>query len=293
MINLPIKRGINLHTADYALTDDLATEKFFKIIKEAGFDHVRLPVRGAHLEDKGEEYLDHVRNVCETALACGLIPIMDLHWYRDMNKNPEAFKDAFLDLWERIAEYWKDMDQRVIFEICNEPTGKYDFKLLNVVQNEAIARIRKSNPTRLLAAACAHYNTIENLHFLELPEDDENIFVTIHDYTPMSLTHQGLPNRPFTDYKWDTPEMRNYLTARFNVAKAWSEWRDRAIHLGEFGVFNRTDMAQRASWTAFMVKLCEERGFAFSYWELRKGFGAYKRDEDAWHPELLKALIQD
>lgn len=293
MITLPIKRGINFHTADYALDDELATEKYFKITKEAGFDHVRLPVRGAHLEDRGNEYLDHVRKVCETALACGLIPIMDLHWYRDMNVNPEANTENFVALWDRIAAYWADMDERVIFEICNEPTKNYTFGLVNKVQNEAIRVIRKTNPTRLLAAACAHYNTIENLHFLELPEDDKNIFVTIHDYTPMALTHQGMGGRPVTDYQWDKPLMRNYITARFNVAKAWSELNDRALHLGEFGVNNNISMDQRASWTAFMVKLCEERGFAFSYWEFWKGFGAYNKAEACWRPELLKALIQD
>ncbi|MGI6280310.1 MAG: glycoside hydrolase family 5 protein [Acutalibacteraceae bacterium] len=293
MIELPIKRGINYHTQDYALTDELATEKYFKITKEAGFDHVRLPVRGAHLEERGNEYLDHVREVCETSLKCGLIPIMDLHWYRDMNKDPLAHKDNFLDLWEKIAAYWADMDERVIFEICNEPTQNYNSTLLNEVQNEAIRRIRKSNPTRLLAAACAHYNTIENLHFLELPEDDKNIFVTIHDYTPMALTHQGMGNRPVTDYQWDSQQMRDYITARFDVAKAWSVLNDRAIHLGEFGVNFNIAMQQRVSWTAFMVKLCEERGFAFSYWEFWKGFGAYNRKDECWHHELLKALIQE
>ncbi len=293
MLELPIKRGMNFQTHDYDLLGEPATEKYFKIVKQAGFDHARLPVRGKHLQENGNEYLNHVRTVCETALDCGLIPILDLHWYYDMNKNPDARTADFLDLWERIAEYWKTMDERIIFEICNEPTNNYDFKLLNVVQNEAIARIRKSNPTRLLAAACAHYNTIENLHFLELPEDDKNIFVTIHDYTPMSLTHQGMGGRPQTDYKWDTPEMRKYLEARFNVAKAWSQWKDRAIHLGEFGVSKYVGIPdQRASWIKYIVQLCEERDFAFSVWDFWVEFPIFDREKGEWYKDVLDALIQ-
>ena len=293
MDKLPIKRGMNLHTADYRLEDELVSEKYFKIIKDAGFDHLRLPVRGGHLEDLGQPYWDHVRSVAERVLACGLIPIIDMHWYKDLNKDPHGFKEGFWNLWEKLAEYWADMDRRVIFEICNEPNRKYTFDLVPEIQNEAIRRIRKTNPDRLLLAAPAHYNVIENLHFLDLPEDDPNIIVTIHDYTPMALTHQGMGNRPTTDYKWDTPEMRNYLTARFDFAAAWGKLHNRMLHLGEFGVAGAVDMEQRASWTKFIVKLCEERGIGFSFWEFWKGFGAYDRANDCWKPELLKALIQD
>lgn len=290
MIDLPIKRGINLHTEDYALQDYLATEKYFKIIKEAGLDHVRLPVRGKHLEERGNEYLDHVENVCNTALRCGLIPIMDLHWYYDMCKEPEKYKDGFLALWDKLAAYWVNMDKRVIFEICNEPHTNYTFKLLNIIQNEVIKIIRKHQPDRLLLAACAHYNTIENLHFLELPEDDENIIVTIHDYTPMALTHQGMGNRPRTDYQWDTPEMREYLAARFNVAAVWAKMHNRRLHIGEFGVPYWVDIKQRESWISYMIELFEEHRIAYSYWEMTKGFRAWKNDDEEWYPEIIKAL---
>ncbi|NHV98837.1 MAG: glycoside hydrolase family 5 protein [Thaumarchaeota archaeon] len=37
----------------------------------------------------------------------------------------------------------------------------------------------------------AYWNTIDHLDELKLPEEDENIIVTIHYYSPMDFTHQG------------------------------------------------------------------------------------------------------
>lgn len=292
MIDLPIKMGINLHTDDYRMDDFLCTEKYFKIIKEAGLDHVRLPIRGKHLEELGDEYLDHIEDVCNTALKCGLIPIMDLHWYKDMCKDPYGHKEGFLKLWDKLASYWVNMDKRVLFEICNEPCNNYTFKILNEIQNEAIEIIRKYQPDRILLAACAHYNTIEHLHFLELPEDDENIIVTIHDYTPMALTHQGMGNRPKTDYDWDTPDMRAYLAARFEVAAVWARMHNRRLHLGEFGVPYWVAMEKRVSWLKYMISLCEKHGIAYSLWEMTRGFRAWKKDEEEWYPEIIDTLTQ-
>lgn len=291
MMKLNIKRGVNFHTNDYNLVDDLATEKYFKFVKESGFDHVRLPVRGKHLEELGDEFLDHVENVCNTALKCGLTPIMDLHWYYDMNKRPLELKDGFLKLWDKLASYWVNMDKRVIYEICNEPCHDYTFQLVNVIQNEAIKVIRKHQPDRILLAACAHYNTIEHLHFLELPEDDENIAVEIHDYTPMALTHQTMGGRPKTDYQWDTPEMREYLDARFRVAHVWAKMHKRCLHLGEFGVCCRVDLDQRVSWMKYMVELCDKYDISYAPWDFRIDFALYDKEKEDWFPGILDALI--
>ncbi|MGI6280304.1 MAG: glycoside hydrolase family 5 protein [Acutalibacteraceae bacterium] len=289
-----LKRGINLHTEGYKLQDDLVQEKYFNIIREAGFDHLRLPVRGKMLEEGGKPYWDYLRDVCNRILDAGLIPMLDMHGYPEMATDPLKVKDNYLNLWEEVAAYLADLDERVVFELYNEPHGAYNAQLLNQIQTEVIERIRKSNPTRWLAAATTHYNIIENLYALVLPEDDPNIFVTIHDYTPMKFTHQGatwIKGYDEKGFKWGTDVQRRYMTARYELAAAWAEEHNRHLHLGEFGVLYTADMEQRALWTDFVVRLCEERGIAWSYWEFWRGFGAYDKANDRWHPELLKALI--
>ena len=186
-----LKRGMNLHTSGYKLQDELVQDKYLKIIRDAGFDHVRIPVAGKHFEEGGKEYWAQVREVCNRILRAGLIPMLDMHGYPEMATDPLSVKDKYLNLWEELAEYFSDLDERVVFELYNEPHGAYNAQLLNQIQNEVIERIRKTNPTRWLAAATTHFNIIENLYALSLPENDPYIFVTIHDYTPMNFTHQG------------------------------------------------------------------------------------------------------
>ena len=274
-----LKKGINM-AVGYGEVDHYLDEKYIKLVKNAGFDHVRLPVSGKALEEGGEQLWDYMGQECERYLSFGLTPMLDMHGYYDINEEPRKQWENFLSLWERLAAYLSDMDNRVVFELLNEPGLALDYKLLNELQNEAIKRIRKTNPTRLLAAATTHANTIENLHHLELPENDLNIFVTIHDYTPMKFTHQGagwMKGYERDGIVWGTPEERQYLEARYNLVTAWSQLNKRHIHLGEFGVLRAADISERTKWTEFMRNLCEERGFGWCYWEFWHGFGIYSK----------------
>ncbi|MGI6280305.1 MAG: glycoside hydrolase family 5 protein [Acutalibacteraceae bacterium] len=289
-----LKRGMNLHTANYHLKDELVNEKYVKIIRDAGFDHVRLPIKGDMFEEGGKPYWEHVREFCNIILNVGLIPIIDMHGYPQMKTEPLKVKDNYMHLWQQLAEFFADIDERVVLELFNEPSGAYNAQLLNEIQNQLIKLIRESNPTRWIAAATTHFNIIENLYALELPEDDSNIFVTIHDYTPMKFTHQGahFNNKyPETGIKWGTDVQRRYMIARYDLAAAWAEEHNRHLHLGEFGVITTADMEQRAIWTKFVVDLCEERGIGWAYWDFWHDFAAYDRANDKWHPEILKALI--
>src|SRR4030042_1394950 len=56
---------------------------------------------------------------------------------------------------------------------------------------EALAIIRKTNPTRTVIIGPAGYNSIGGLKDLDLPQEDRNIIVTVHYYSPMDFTHQG------------------------------------------------------------------------------------------------------
>ncbi|MGI6280029.1 MAG: glycoside hydrolase family 5 protein, partial [Acutalibacteraceae bacterium] len=210
---------------------------------------------GEVLEEGGRPYWEYVREVTNKILDAGLIPMLDMHGYPQMKTEPLKVKDNYMRLWEQLAEYFADLDERVVFELLNEPSGAYNAQLLNVVQNQLIKIIRQSNPTRWLAAATTHYNIIENLYALELPDDDPNIFVAIHDYTPMKFTHQGAPflkDYPETGISWGTEVQRRYMTARYDLAAAWAQEHKRYLHLGEFGVFSAADMKQRAIWTKFV-----------------------------------------
>ena len=64
-----------------------------------------------------------------------------------------------------------------------------------------------------------------------------------------------------------------------------------SLLLGEFGAYNKADLASRTRWTAFVARSAEERAISWAYWEFGAGFGVYDRSRNAWHEEILRALV--
>lgn len=295
-----IKRGINVSGfGDWSVKNPLFNEKHFRIIHDAGFDHVRLPFyfgnrNGINLS---EDYFALVEELTGFARKYGMVAVVDMHGFCNMDDEPEKYRDAFIASWEKIAERLKNEDENVWFEIINEPHNAFDPILLNDYQNAAIGAIRKTNPDRMLIAAAAHYNTIDNLDSLILPEKDPNIIVAIHNYTPMAVTHQGAEwcdGKYPAGVSWEgNPEEIGRLEKMFVHAYEWSQKSGRKLWLGEFGVYDKGDMLSRVRWTENMVKLCDKYGIAWAYWEFACGFGAYDLNKRCWKKDLMHALIPE
>jgi endoglucanase len=305
--NKHIGRGINLGNALDAPNEGewgvTLKEEYCKIIKEAGFDSVRIPIRwSAHaLEDKPytieKSFFDRVDWAINNAIKNNLYVIIDIHHYLELMKDPAGHSERFLGLWKQIAEHYKDYPDSVMFEPLNEPADKLYPPLWNELLKKALAVIRKSNPYRTVVIGPAEDNTINLLRKLDLPEKDRNIIVTIHYYTPLEFTHQGAEwisekSNAWLGTTWTgTEKEKEAVTKAFDRAATWAKERNRPIHLGEFGVYEKADMDSRARWTAFVVNSAIERGWSFSYWEFCSGFGAYDQQTNSWRKPLLNALI--
>lgn len=293
-----IHKGINVSGfGDWSENNPLFNPRYFEKIKKAGFDHVRLPFyfgakSGVNVSD---EYFCIVRKVVNLVRKNDMVAIVDMHGFVNMDEQPMEYRDSFIETWGIVAEKLRDLDEDVWFEIINEPHDNFNAQLLNDFQNAAIAEIRKTNPSRMLIAACAHFNTVENLDALVLPNDDENIMVTIHNYVPMTVTHQGAEwcNGKYpVGVKWNgTLEEVERLLQIFDTAFDWSQKTGRKLWLSEFGVYDKGEMESRIRWTEWVVRLCEERGISWAYWEFGCGFGAYDIKNDCWKRELMSVLI--
>lgn len=300
MIDYPLKRGMNFDHRVEIPGEGLAKEKYIKIVKDTGFDHIRLPFRidpNSENERPCQEYYNRMKETAKMVTDQGLYAIVDIHPFVGLREDPEAHKEEFYKLWEDLAVVFKDADEKVIFEILNEPCNKLDAELLNEYQNECIRIIRKTNPTRLIAAACAEMNTVEHLHKLQLPEDDENIIVTVHCYSPMKFSHQAAPwygdKCPWPlGATWGTEEDYKAMEHRVKMMADWGKANNRHIHLGEFGIIALVPDDQRAEWTGNIIRLCEENGIAWCYWDFVKSFAVYDEEKDEWNKTLLDVMIR-
>jgi endoglucanase len=297
-------RGVNILGYDKEFWQDYTKgrfkEKYFKMIKEAGFSNVRVnlnPFRQMDSQYKiNPHWLETLDWVVDKALEANLMVILDLHEYTTMADDPEAKKGMFLAFWKQVAPRYRDKSDKVVFEILNEPNQKLTVDMWNTFLSEAVNIIRVTNPHRTLIIGPANWNGIESLNTLKLPENDQNIIVTVHFYHPMRFTHQGAYWA--TDYKnlsgitWTgTPDEKAEVETKLKVAADWSLKNKRPIFLGEFGAYDKGDMDSRARYTAFVARTAEKSGFCWAYWQFDSDFIIYDIDKEKWVEPILNALL--
>jgi endoglucanase len=276
-------------------------DRHFKLIREAGFETVRINLHALQRMGKGpdhrlpERWLKTLDGAIDGAQAAGLNVILDLHNYNDVAKDPAAFKPRLLAFWKQIGERYRDAPDTLLFELLNEPNGRLTAALWNAWLPEVLAVVRATNPTRMVVLGPAEWNGFRYLDALVLPESDRSVIVTVHYYDPHPFTHQGAPWEPETaklaGLTWGAPQQEARLAADFDAVQAWSKAHGRPILLGEFGAYEKAPMESRVRWTAAVARAAEARGWAWAYWQFDSDFIVYDIDKGRWVGPILGALI--
>ncbi|WP_029913606.1 glycoside hydrolase family 5 protein [Caulobacter sp. UNC358MFTsu5.1] len=294
-------RGINVLGYD-PIWKDPAKARFqmrhFKVIKDGGFDAVRLNLHAfSHMDADNRldpAWLATLDQVVKAALDQKLTVILDEHNFGDCGNDPATCKPKLVAFWKQVGERYKDAPDGVVFELLNEPNKGLTDELWNAWIAELLPVVRASNPTRNVIVGPAFWNNISHLDQLKLPQGDRHLIATVHYYLPMEFTHQGAawnPDTPKTGVTWGAPAERARMKADFDGVQAWAKANDRPMLLGEFGAYDRGDMASRAAYTAAAAREAEARGWAWSYWQFDSDFIAYDIKADAWVTPIHDALV--
>jgi endoglucanase len=202
-----LRRGINFGDAMDAPNEGewgwTIADADFRAVREAGFDHVRVPMRvSAHaarqppykIEGRFAHRMDWA--VAE-ALANDLAVIVDVHHYKEMMADPFGQADRLVGIWREIATRYRGMPPAVVYEILNEPTDQLTAAVWNPILARVVAEIRTVDPGRTIIVEGAHWASARDLkETLEVPAGDPNIVASFHMYAPMYFTHQGFPWMP-------------------------------------------------------------------------------------------------
>jgi endoglucanase len=304
--NKKLGRGMNIgnsleapNEGEFGVT---LKEEYFKVLKEKGFNSVRIPIKWSNHASLSAPYqinsdfFKRVDEIIDQALARGLSVVINIHHYDEMMDSPEGNKERFLTLWRQISEHYVNYSGDLFFEVLNEPNGNLTPEIWNVYLQEAIKAIREKNPYRTLIAGSPDWNSLGSLNRLVIPAEEKNTIVTVHYYDPFIFTHQGAEwvfgSDLWLGTTWSGTQLEKQASANdFEKLSAWSKANNRPVYIGEFGAYSKADIESRAQWTYYISRQAEQRGFSWSYWEFCSGFGVYDQAKQQWNQLLLSALI--
>jgi endoglucanase len=298
--------GINLGNALEAPEEGAwgvtLSEQDFANVAQAGFTHVRIPVRwSAHAAQTApyeidESFAKRVDWAVHTALNAGLRAIVNVHHYNELIADPKANIARLIGIWRQISARYASYPETLYFELLNEPNTTLDEQWTNAVYAQLLPVVREKNPHRMVIVGPTQWNQIPKLPGLVLPEEDHDLIVTFHYYEPYFFTHQGATwDEKMKNVKgnvWPGPlGGKKEIEADFAEAMDWGRSHHRPLYLGEFGAFSASPMQYRKAWTKAVVDTALDTELPYAYWELRSGFGAFDSSRNAWRKELIDALL--
>ena len=262
-----LDRGINFGNMLDAPTEGAwgvrVDESFLALVGERGFTSaVRLPVRWSN-----HARVDHV---VDSLLSRGCTVLLDMHHHRELDGgkpdkgeisvDPRVIQARFLAMWDQIAQRYAQRSERLIFEPCNEPHGTLE-PHWNRLLAAAVARIRVSNPQRVLMVGPTMWNNALRPSELRLPED-ENLIVTVHHYEPFDFTHQGAEwNEPRLPLGLDCCDAKQLsrIVAPLEMARQWRAQHGYPVMVGEFGACGKAPADARRRYLTAIRREMEQR----------------------------------
>jgi endoglucanase len=305
-----------------------------RIIRAQGFDHVRIPIGWHHYTGPGPEYriqpafFERADKLVNAGLREGLGVLINIHHFDDFTSDPQAQTPKFIEIWQQVAQHYARSPSGLALELLNEPKDAATTEIINPIFAETIQQIRRIDPQRTIFVGPGRWNSISELPKLWLPDDDQNLIVTVHNYDPFYFTHQGAdwtgPDTKLTGILFPGPPpsplapdpklklkaavldwVRKYnkepaarnpsgpmaFQGSIDQAKEWSEYYGRPIYIGEFGCYTAADPASRAHYYSAFRQAAEQAKLGWAIWDWKAGFHYWDEKTHSAEPGMHEALF--
>jgi endoglucanase len=197
-----LRRGVSLSNWFAESQNAALAAGDFRRIKDAGFDHVRIPVDpellGFSLFDADRRVLfDFAKldGAVNMARDIGLAAIIEVQptesFLTQVEQEPRA-EAAFIGFWRTVAEHYRLYAPGTLaFEILDAPgytadAGKYRLMVL-----DAVGAIHQAMPAVTIIVDLPKSATLQGFEGFS-GVDEPNIVYGFHFYEPFLFTHQGL-----------------------------------------------------------------------------------------------------
>jgi endoglucanase len=292
---MPVDRCVNLSNHLEVPTGEVwgpvITHAHLDVIRAAGFDTVRLPVR---FSDGWNGAIDPARlaaadAMVDAAVARGLNVIVVLHHFDELMENPEAHAATFRAIWAELSAHWRGAPGGLIFELLNEPNEGLTTAGAAALFAEVIPMVRADHPDRWLVLEGGDWAAWPEM--AALPHPDTRIVHSFHYYDPFEMTHQLASwtwQGPYPAREWTPEKGADEVTRDLEAAARTTA---APILLGEFGVYRQAETATRAAWTTHVRREAERLGMGWCVWGFAADFRIFDATKDVFLPEMRDALI--
>ncbi|MCR4778554.1 MAG: family 16 glycosylhydrolase [Lachnospiraceae bacterium] len=252
--------------------DAWITESDFDLIKEVGYNCVRIPMYyGNFMDDEGNLIagaFDKLDWAIEQAEKRDLYVVLDLHGapgaQSDMDHCGEAdgghklwkyesWQDMTVRLWECLATRYKNCDTVAMYDLLNEP-DKVDKALLWKVYDRIYKAIRAIDPDHMISFEAAW-----DWGFLPEPSERnwENVVYQMHFY--------AMGSGEADSHEVQENLVKNKLRECREYADKWNV----PVYVGEFNLFAFNDLwtdfikgfqAEHIQWTNWTYKVSSNYG---------------------------------
>jgi Cellulase (glycosyl hydrolase family 5) len=273
----------------------------FVRIKQAGFQTIRLPVRW-HNKSSAKpphaidpKWMDRVALAVDQALDAGLNVILNSHHFDPIHDDPEGVSQWHGAVWEQIsARFAGYPEDRLWFELENEPHKKFDNSNLLQTLEPAYRAVRAKHPTRPVIYGGENWSGIDSLATLPLPEDP-NVYPTFHYYEPFDYTHQGAswiePTPPPPGRRYGTPADEARLKADVAKIEAYVARTGKVPFMGESGAYDlHSPTGERVAYTRAVHDAFAPTGMGICLWGYANTFPIWDRKTGNWLPGMLAAM---
>jgi aryl-phospho-beta-D-glucosidase BglC (GH1 family) len=274
-------------------------EKALDFLAKYGFNFVRVPTdyrfwtKDFDYTHPNESVFDYIDQYLQACRARGIHMSLNLHRAPGycINRNDlerhnlwldKVAQDAFVFLWVTFAQRYKHVPGKLLsFDLINEPPnpGQYGMTRENhaAIIRRTVAAIRAIDAQRAIV--------IDGLAGggMAMPElADLDIVHSGRGYQPMPVSHHqanwwdGYASAPPPVYPgvnwagrfWNRSILRDFYRPWRDVQR-----RGVAIHIGEFGCFNRTPNDIALRWLTDLLSVFKEFGWGYAMWNFEGAFG--------------------
>ena len=262
-----LKYNVSLEEWEAQWKEPKTTNAMIKLVKDLGFDAVRMPVTWAEHLDKNNnidsKWMARVKETADYIIANDMYCIVNIHhdggadgWIKACDTSWNQYQNRFEKIWTQIAEAFKDYDERVIFESMNEvlneksawaPYGN-DLTVANTYINKwnksfvsAVRATGGNNATRnliVMTYAGASGSQFFNQGF-ELPDntDKEHLIIEVHTYSPQAFTWQKEDWIQNPTAYWSDSVHGKVLDSEIGILSQMAEKYGVPIIIGEYAAF--------------------------------------------------------